>query len=338
MTTAAVTGVGCVPAPTAPVPTAAAIACLPSVPAPGGSTSACADSATASPGQCERAQESSRTERRHGRSTGRERSRSGGKRGKGRSPSPARSARSASASASSSSESSVSDGGTIALPPPLASYSGAGGGRSRCACSASGRARSPLPGPSGLSSGVWAAPSADRSCLGLHSLSSPAPSGVAEEDRDSISGSVDLDRDESFRSVLRLIRELHGLEEPASVASNQCKTSLAPIYGLQSEPSPALHLPLSPLLGFLLEDTNLALTRFVEDQTVHEFLPVPDRRHRRYYRISSSSFPGPYTVPPGLASITLDKVSESKKRFVSLSHSQASSLETMLSSVYRVTS
>ena len=128
------------------------------------------------------------------------------------------------------------------------------------------------------------------------------------------------------------------MEEPASVAPNRCKTSLAPIYGLQSEPSPALHLPLSPLLRSLLEDTNLALSKFMEDQTVHGFFLVPNRRHRRYCRTSSSSFPGPYTVPLGLVSISLDKVSESQKRSVSLSHSQVSSLETMLSSVCEVTS
>ena len=130
-------------------------------------------------------------------------------------------------------------------------------------------------GPSRLSSDVWAAPLADLSRLGLHSPSSPAPLGVAEEDSDSVSGSVDLDRDDSFRSVLRLILEFHVLEEPASVASNRCKTSLAPIYGLQSESSPALHLPVSPLLSSLLEDTNLALARFVEDQTIHGFLWFP---------------------------------------------------------------
>ena len=71
---------------------------------------------------------------------------------------------------------------------------------------------------------------------------------------------------------------------------------------------------------------------------MHGFLPVPSRRDRKYYRTSSSSFPGPYTVPPWLASITLDKVSESQKHSVSLSHSQVSSLETMLSSVCEVTS
>ena len=183
------------------------------------------------------------------------------------------------------------------------------------------------------------APSAVQSRSGLCGISSPAPSGAAEEGCDSISDSVDLDRDDSFRSVLHLIREFHSLEEPASVAPNRCKTSLAPIYGLQSESSPALHLPLSPLLSSLLEDTDLALAKFVEDRTIHGFLPVPGHRHRRYYRTSSSSFfPGPYTVPPGLASITLDKVSESRKHSVSLSHSQVSSLETMLSSVCEVTS
>ena len=174
---------------------------------------------------------------------------------------------------------------------------------------------------------------ADRPCSELRGRSSPAPLGAAEEDRDSISGSVNLDWDDSFRSVLHLIREFHSIEEPASVAPNRCKMSLAPIYGLQSESSPALHLPLSPLLCSLLEDTNLALAKFVEDQTVHAFLFVPGRRHWRYYRTSSSPFSG-----PGLASITLDKVSESRKRSVSLFHSQVSSLETMLSSVCEVTS
>ena len=81
------------------------------------------------------------------------------------------------------------------------------------------------------------------------------------------------------------------MEEPAIVALNRCKTSLAPIYGLQSESSPALHLPLSPLLGSLLGDTNLALIKFVEDQTNHGFLLVPGHR-LQYCRTSSSSFPG----------------------------------------------
>ena len=139
-------------------------------------------------------------------------------------------------------------------------------------------------------------------------------------------------------SVLSLIRKFHDMEEPAGIALNRCKPSLAPVYGLLSELSPALHLPTSPLLESLLEDVNSALAKFVEDQTVHGFIPIPSRWYRRYYRTSSSSFPGPYSVPPGLASITLLRVRETKKRSVSLYHSQVSSLETLLSSVCEATS
>ena len=71
---------------------------------------------------------------------------------------------------------------------------------------------------------------------------------------------------------------------------------------------------------------------------MHGFLPVPGRRQRRYYGTSTSSFPGPYTVPPGLTSITMEKASEVRKRSVSLSASQISSLETMLSGMCEVSS
>ena len=139
--------------------------------------------------------------------------------------------------------------------------------------------------------------------------------------------------------ILGLIRRsFHGMEETAGVPSARCKTSLASAYGLMSEVSPAFTLPASPLVRLLLDDTNLALAKFLEDQTVHGFLPVPGRRHRRYYRTSSSSFPGPYTVPPGVTSITLEKVSEAKKRSVALSASQVSSMEAMLSGVCEVSS
>ena len=103
-----------------------------------------------------------------------------------------------------------------------------------------------------------------------------------------------------------------------------------------SETSPAFHLP--TLMRSLLDDTNLALSKFLEDQTEHGFLPVPGRRQRRYYRTSSSSFPGPYSVPPGVTSITLEKASEARKRSVYLSASQVSSMETMLSGVCEVAS
>ena len=128
------------------------------------------------------------------------------------------------------------------------------------------------------------------------------------------------------------------MEEPAGIPSARCKTSLASIYGLMSETSPAFHLPTSRLMRSLLDDNNLALSKFLEDQTLHGFLPVPGRCHRRYYRTSSSSFPGPSSVPPGVTLITLEKANEARKRSVSLSASQVSSLETILSGVCEVAS
>ena len=69
-------------------------------------------------------------------------------------------------------------------------------------------------------------PHANRSHSEYQGRSSPAPSGAAENDGDSVCGSVDLDQDDSFRAVYRLIREFHSMEELASVAPNRCKTSL----------------------------------------------------------------------------------------------------------------
>ena len=167
---------------------------------------------------------------------------------------------------------------------------------------------------------------------------SPGPSGVAEDDRSTTFESVDFARDDSFRAVLGLIREFHDMAEPATVPGARCKTSLASAYGLAADSYPAFSLPLSPLLSTLLMDINSDLSKFMEDQTVHGFLPVPGRRQRRYYGTSTSSFPGPYTVPPGLTSITMEKASEVRKRSVSLSASQVSSLETMLSGMCEASS
>ena len=167
---------------------------------------------------------------------------------------------------------------------------------------------------------------------------SPGPSGVADDDRSTTFESVDFARDDSFRAVLGLIREFHDMAEPATVPGARCKTSLASAYGLAADSYPAFSLPLSPLLSTLLIDINSDLSKFMEDQTVHGFLPVPGRRQRRYYGTSTSSFPGPYTVPPGLTTITMEKVSEVRKRSVSLSASQVSSLETMLSGMCEVAS
>ena len=167
---------------------------------------------------------------------------------------------------------------------------------------------------------------------------SPGPSGVADDDCSTTFESVDFARDDSFRAVLALIREFHDMAEPATVPGARCKTSLASAYGLAADSYPAFSLPLSPLLSTLLININSDLSKFMEDQTVHGFLTVPGRRQRRYYGTSTSSFPGPYSVPPGMTSITMEKASEVRKRSVSLSASQVSSMETMLSGMCEVAS
>ena len=281
--------------------------------------------------QCE--EELSRLSRRRRRSSSGGTGRASKKRPRERSPSPVRSSCHREASYRSSSGSSEED---RAQSPPPSSGRVPGGtpGDSRPALAGN---RSPRPGRSGWrprSSAV-----ADRYCSGFGGHLSFPPPGEVDDDRSSALDSVDIDRDDYFWSVLALILNFHSLEEPAGVPSARCKTSLASIYGLlMSETSLAFHLPTSPLLQSLLDDTNLALSKFLEDQIVHDFLPVPSRRHCRYYRTSSSSFPGPYSVPPGVTSITLEKASEVKKWSVSLSASQVSSMETMLSRVCEVAS
>ena len=68
------------------------------------------------------------------------------------------------------------------------------------------------------------------------------------------------------------------------------------------------------------------------------FLPVPGRLHQRYCRTSSCSFLGQSSVSPGVTSITLEKANEARKRSVSLSASQVSSMEIMLSGECEVAS
>ena len=216
---AAISGAGVLPGPATPEPSAAPSACLfVCVPAPGVGSPTGAASATGSASQHEHAWEFPRCERHRRRLSSWERSRSGKKRCGGRSPSPAGSSPPALPSASSSSPSSVADVQEGAIPPPPAGRSGMGGGRSESD-------RSPRPSPSGLGLGSRSSPVAGPSLSGDGGRSSPSPSGAGDDDRSSM---VD-----SFRAVLRLIWELHSLEELTSVALNWCKTSLALVFGLQ---------------------------------------------------------------------------------------------------------
>ena len=215
-------------------------------------------------------QEDSRSRRRRHRSSSDGTDRRSKKRNRRRSPSPVPSSRRRERHYRASSSSSEEDRAD-ASPPRAGRAPGGTPGDSR-----SSRAYdcSPRPRTSrSFARGERYRPGAGRR--------SPAPSGAADDDWSSAFESVDFDRDDSFRSVLGLIRSFHGMEEPAGVPSARCKTSLASTYGLMSEVSPAFTLPASPLVRSLLDDTNLALAKFLEGQTVHGFLPVPGRRHRK---------------------------------------------------------
>ena len=110
------------------------------------------------------------------------------------------------------------------------------------------------------------------------------PSSPREHDGDRTESlySVEEERDDSFTAVLDLIRRSHNLEKPAGVAPFRGKTTLAQTFGLQAEPSPALHLPSSPLVGTLVDNVNSVLAKFVEEQTPNGFIPLPMKCQRRY--------------------------------------------------------
>ena len=262
----------------------------------------------------------SRSRDRRSRSSGDRTDRRAKKRSRRRSPSPERSSRRREKCYRSSSDSSEDERAAASSPRARRAHGGARAGGSTWNY---GRPRS------------YARVDPDQSGARRRS---PGPSGVADDDRSTTFESVDFARDDSFRAVLALIREFHDMAEPATVPGARCKTSLASAYGLAADSFPAFSLPLSPLLSTLLININSDLSKFMEDQTVHGFLPMPGRRQRRYYGTSTFSFPGPYSVPPGMTSITMEKASEVRKRSVSLSASQVSSMETMLSGMCEVAS
>ena len=175
------------------------------------------------------------------------------KRTRDRSPSPGRSSRHREKSYRSSSDSSEGDRATAS--PPISGR--APGGAPSDSRPAPAGDRSPRPGPSGWRSRLSAG--AERYRSGFGGRLSPVPSGEADDDRSSALDALDIDRDDFFQSVLALIQNFHNMEELAGVPSTRCKTSLASIYGLMSETSPAFHLPTSPLMRSLLDDTDLAV-------------------------------------------------------------------------------
>ena len=134
--------------------------------------------------------------------------------------------------------SSSSEGDRAESPPP--SFGRVLGGTPGDPRPAPAGDRSLRPGPSGWQPRSSTVVERYRPGFGGH-LSSP-PLGEEDDDRSSVLDSLDIDRNDSFWSVLALIRSFHGQEELVGIPSARCKTSLASIYGLMSKTSPAFHL------------------------------------------------------------------------------------------------
>ena len=169
---------------------------------------------TAVPGSsgCQQRQETSRPSRRRRRSSSDGTGRASKKRPRGRSPSPGPSSRRRERSYWSSSESSEA-ARPEAYPPRAGRAPGGTPGYFRPAPVDD---HSPRPGPSGWTAQSSVRAERYRSGAGRRS---PSPSGVADDDRSSAFDTVDFNRDDSFRSVLGLIRNFHCMEEPEGIPS-----------------------------------------------------------------------------------------------------------------------
>ena len=333
---AGITSAGALPGPAVLVTSSAPLACASaSVPASGMVSSAGAASVTGSSGRLDRTWESPRPERCSCRSSSGGRSHSGVKRGKGRSPSAAHSSRSARASASSSAASSNTGKQEGAMPPPHAGRPGVGGALEVTArlltvtallslgLPVSVRVCGPRLVLPGLAWGlVVALPTFLQVWQRRTTLLSTRSiwTGMTR---------CELFFDSAGSSIAWRNRQ---------VCPRTGARLLLPQFTGYGQSLPWLFTCLFPPCYGLSLMTRARLWRSSWMTRLHGFLPVSGHRHQKYYRTSSSSFPGPYMVPPGLASITLEKVSESLKHSVSMSHLQVSSLETMLSSVCEVTS
>ena len=167
-------------------------------------------------------QEDSRPSRRRRRSSSDGTGRRSKKQPRGKSPSPSPSSRRRERHYRSSSS---EDDRAEASPPRAGRAPGGTPGDFR---SAPTGGRSPRPGPSDWTSRLSARAEHYHSAAGRRS---PSPSGGADDDRSSAFETVDCNRDDSFRSVLGLIRNFHAMEEPAGTPSTRCKTLLHRFMG-----------------------------------------------------------------------------------------------------------
>ena len=165
---------------------------------------------------CQQCQEISRSSRRRRRSSSDGTGRAKKKSPRDCSPSSGRSSRRREESYRSSSDSSEDD--RAETPPPISGR--APGGTPGDSRPAPAGDRSPRPVPSGWRLRSSTGAERHHSRFGGHL--SPTPSGETDDDRSSALDALDIDRDDSFRSVLCLIRNFHSMEELAGVPSARC--------------------------------------------------------------------------------------------------------------------
>ena len=157
----------------------------------------------------------------------------------------------------------------------------------------------------------------------------PTPRDFDNDRSESVASNED-EPDFSFSAVVDMIRNFHDIERPT--APVHTATAFDQMRGLQSDRAPAFHLPMSPLLGGLIDNANSALAWLIEEQS-NGFVPFPMKRHRRFYRTASTSLSAPYVVPPSLAPLTREKPGDHKLRPVSLPYTVLTGLESALAGI-----
>ena len=84
----------------------------------------------------------------------------------------------------------------------------------------------------------------------------PPPPRDFDNDRVESLASTEDEPDYSFAAVIDMIRTLHDIEKPTTAAPSRTATAFDQMRGLQNDRAPVFHLPMSHLLGGLIDDVN----------------------------------------------------------------------------------
>ena len=175
------------------------------------------------------------------------------------------------------------------------------------------RDRSPQPGPSSQTQ-ADAAPWERRAGERRDARAFPAAPREEEDERAGSTEPPILEKDASFRQVLKSIRDYHGFPTPLETTPHLDHSAMVRHLGLPLDHAPALHLPASQLTKALIDDVSAHVRKFGEDQTQGAYLPIPGRKSRRFYRTSEPLFPAPYQIPPGVATLVQESSTDVKRR------------------------